>query len=73
MDFEYYHAESKRLFKNLQATPENHIDLCYFIREFDGWMEVLEHETIYVNGGDDGPVATEMYRMLMTLHEKMKN
>lgn len=72
-DFDYYHCMYKDFKHYLEPTPANHIQLNSFMDKFERWMEMPEYNTIYLNGGHDGPVAAEMYRMLMILEENFKH
>jgi hypothetical protein len=56
----------------LKISFETHLELTIIKRDI---YEVLNDDyfsTVFFNGGDDGPLAAEMYRMLMVLNEEVK-
>lgn len=45
----------------------NHLDITMIIRDVYDLLNEDENSEVLLNGGDDGPLAGEMYRMLMIL------
>ncbi|WP_138419695.1 hypothetical protein [Aquibacillus sediminis] len=55
--------------RSLQKDFATHLELSVILRDINNVMNDSDYATVLWNGGDDGPVAGEMYRMLMTLRE----
>ncbi|MBB5172463.1 hypothetical protein [Texcoconibacillus texcoconensis] len=70
MDFEHYYPEAQRLLKTADFEDEEDRALARELYDdLDEYLGSGDFTTIYMNGGDDGPLAAEMYRMLMCLEE----
>lgn len=50
-------------------TSENHLRVCRLLNRMDQWFEIPDYDEIWFNGGDDGPIAREMYLMLWLLDQ----
>ncbi|TCT21768.1 hypothetical protein EDD68_11072 [Melghiribacillus thermohalophilus] len=68
MDFADFHGEAKDL-RHCLPSPENHLGVCRLLKKMDQWFEFPDYDDIWFNGGDDGPIAREMYRMLRLLNQ----
>ncbi|MEH7226369.1 hypothetical protein V7112_21360 [Bacillus sp. JJ1566] len=56
--------------QNIKEDFQIHLDLTMILRDLYSILNVCEYSTVLFNGGDDGPLASEMYRMLMILKEE---
>jgi len=52
-----------------KASFEKYLELLVIQRDMNEVLNDDCYSTIWFNGGDDGPLATEIYRMLLILHD----
>ncbi|QHS23771.1 hypothetical protein GWK91_12790 [Virgibacillus sp. MSP4-1] len=55
--------------RSMKTSFETHLELTMILRDLYDVLNDDEYSTVLFNGGDDGPLAREMYRMLMLLKE----
>lgn len=72
-EFENLKGRYQRYFNRpLRKNFETNLNLIMILRDLYNVLNDSNHWTILSNGGDDGPLASEMYRMLIILKEEAK-
>jgi hypothetical protein len=54
------------------ATAENHLDVLLLIEKIESVIYSGDYDSVWMNGGDDGPSSWHMYRMLQSLEKDLK-
>lgn len=57
------------LLQKLEPKFEYHLELSGILAEISELLTDTEYTTVWMNGGDDGPLAYEIFRMLSILQE----
>lgn len=70
LDFKELKPKCDHYLKNdIMADADNYLNILQLIQDINEVFDNPDYNDIWYNGGDDGTVAAEMYRMLKTLQK----
>jgi hypothetical protein len=72
-DFENIKPEARQYLEaEIDATAESHLDVLLLIEKIESVIYSGDYDSVWMNGGDDGPSSWHMYRMLQSLERDLK-